>query len=316
VVKNTSPRGTPRGFTLIELLVVIAIVTILISLLMPSLQQTRILAIRTACLSNMRGSLMSLHMYGSDYNEFPANVAQDPAAWSYNWLVPGTPDWATANGGAYGAQGDHHYSHTYNGKYVAWPILRSEGRGSNPPHWRGHLVYGKYGAATSFGCSRPTPAGYSHMAGSTNWWERNPGYGEQAHENRNRDLITAPAYAYMGPGVDVRWVAEYLVGISTHPGYGSEGAARRWKRYGKSASPLLLETFYRTWETPPGSNTYFTYIYHSKKLAFTGPQPLSRINGPFDSNIGWTDGHATSHVQAKTGGSPTIVPANSWDQGP
>lgn len=61
-----------RGFTLIELLVVIAILSLLVSVLLPSLQKARDLAKMTVCLANIRNIGLAMHMYLSEHEEeFP-----------------------------------------------------------------------------------------------------------------------------------------------------------------------------------------------------------------------------------------------------
>jgi len=103
-------------------------------------------------------------------------------------------------------------------------------------------------------------------------------------------------------------------GLETHPGYGSEGARGRWRRYGKSASPILAEGYYRTQYID--HPLYPTYYYHTKRLATMESEPWQRVT-PLDTSIGWTDGRATSHVQDKPkGGKFTIGPPSIWDQGP
>ena len=59
-----------RGFTLIELLVVIAIISLLVSMLMPSLQRARELARKVVCAMNLRAIYFGWNLYRHDSDGF------------------------------------------------------------------------------------------------------------------------------------------------------------------------------------------------------------------------------------------------------
>ena len=76
MVRSQQPVATPRAFTLIELLIVIAIISLLLSILLPSLSQAREESRRTVCQSNMR-------MIGAAVNGYLGNDGEDNLPWTF-----------------------------------------------------------------------------------------------------------------------------------------------------------------------------------------------------------------------------------------
>jgi prepilin-type N-terminal cleavage/methylation domain-containing protein len=77
----TAKRRNPqrRAFTLIELLVVIAIISLLVSILMPSLKKAKDLARRAASMANLRSIGIGMALYAEQFNgELPRHTSTSP----------------------------------------------------------------------------------------------------------------------------------------------------------------------------------------------------------------------------------------------
>ena len=99
-------RRKDEGFTLIELLVVIAIISLLVSILLPSLNRAKDLAKGVQCLGNVRNTVQISMMYASEHDNrflpaYDLNVAPGPEwqcpVWGgfTRWMMPLYPDFAT-----------------------------------------------------------------------------------------------------------------------------------------------------------------------------------------------------------------------------
>lgn len=79
------------AFTLIELLVVIAIISLLVSILLPSLSKARSIARSAVCLSNLRGIGQTMYLYANDNQEFVPAGRYSAGLVDNSWMSNMTP---------------------------------------------------------------------------------------------------------------------------------------------------------------------------------------------------------------------------------
>ncbi|MEN6578518.1 MAG: type II secretion system protein [Phycisphaerales bacterium] len=93
--KSRKPVSVMGGFTLIELLVVIAVISLLLAILVPSLNRARSAARRIVCSHNLKQVGVAVDMYVGDHDGFYP-CAQDPVSTSpsyWLWMGRGWRKW-------------------------------------------------------------------------------------------------------------------------------------------------------------------------------------------------------------------------------
>jgi prepilin-type N-terminal cleavage/methylation domain-containing protein/prepilin-type processing-associated H-X9-DG protein len=128
MISRTHPSRS--AFTLIELLVVIAIISLLVSILLPSLQKAKQLANRVHCLVRLRSIGSVYFLYQSDFD------GRGPVGFTWGSsdsreAEPGWPGWPSATGNPYyGGWGWFWHKETDENGNPCWALGEYLGVGS------------------------------------------------------------------------------------------------------------------------------------------------------------------------------------------
>ena len=109
-----------KGFTLIELLVVIAIISLLVSILLPSLKKAQELAKRAVCSISLKNAGLAMNMYAED---------SDGVFVTHLWLEP---VWLLVGGSPYGINSLYQGGYLDSEQAVFCP---EDEQGEKPLHW-------------------------------------------------------------------------------------------------------------------------------------------------------------------------------------
>jgi prepilin-type N-terminal cleavage/methylation domain-containing protein/prepilin-type processing-associated H-X9-DG protein len=82
--KEPSMRNVRKAFTLIELLVVIAIISLLVSILLPSLNKAKEMARQVVCMSNMKSVITGTQMFATEGGKYPPSYVYPRADGSWH----------------------------------------------------------------------------------------------------------------------------------------------------------------------------------------------------------------------------------------
>ena len=206
-----SPNRNRQGFTLVELLVVIAIIGILISMLLPAVQQVREASRRISCTNNLRQIAIGITNYHSSHFQFPAGgIAGHGLGWSGAILpqmdsanIVGQMDLTDTSAAASGPDTARNWTTrtpppnsrdnpNFPFMEMSFPMFRCPSDGA-PTGIESHNIYSSRAPSSYIGCASGTveDAIELYFSGGTPTKE-------EVQENRNGLLVITQQAAYYG----------------------------------------------------------------------------------------------------------------------
>lgn len=126
-----------KGFTLMELLVVIAIISLLLSIILPSLRLAKRQAKKVICMSNLRQLAIAAFSYEADNQRLPAHFNELVKKYSNSLALPNMVGADTSTFGAWAAEHDVRllYDSYVNVNFFNCPFLKDWDKSVNavPP---------------------------------------------------------------------------------------------------------------------------------------------------------------------------------------
>ena len=179
---STRRPRPPHGFTLIELLVVIAILSLLVSILMPSLNRAKFLAKNAICLSNEHQIALAMVTYTGDFRDVLIFADESPYKGVYNGnrqapriladagLLPISDD----RGGVWRCPLD---DKDWKPRFLSYYYYYEGGPGAGSGPTENPL--------DEFGCSYSNNAVFRHWSGRTPWsyWGAGGGWNPKFYSN-------------------------------------------------------------------------------------------------------------------------------------
>jgi len=219
------------GFTIVELLVVIAVIAVLMSILVPALQNARQQAKLVVCSTNLRALVHGLVEYAGDYrSKLPPSPVKFPEAGKYsrpfelNWYL-----------NIAGARAPADYVEGYTGQFLGnylsdvkafnCTLAPISGRTEWPPASSGQPALGTYGLFYRTGTYAPLHAtymllwsyqGYNHSVSTM--VDKSLGHFEGARDlSSENTLVAQDALFYLTGNVNLLYPNPQMSWYSSHP---------------------------------------------------------------------------------------------------